>query len=375
LVDTYGFPRREWEIGDLRLRLLRPDDAADLAATCDDPRTHRFLMRLVSPYTVEDAREYIAGPAVDAWRDGRAQWAIADAATDRYLGSIGVPRTQPSFDTAEIGFLVAPWARGRGVAPRAAAAVADFLFQHGIRRAELHIMPENVPSQRAALRAGFAYDARLREAIANRDGGRSDRLIYSRLPGDPPGPIAPSLPRLPGDALTDGTVTVRPLGPDDADACFALNDSPEVWRRQVPPTPPSREAIDRMCGFGSAGEWVNGTTARMAIRDAAGDAFAGLIGLHLSMGPPGEAMLSYSLDRRFRGRGLVTRAVRLVSAWAIEQVGVDRLMAGTAADNLESQAVLKRCGFTSEGTQRAMLPGPDGTRVDNITWSLLPGEA
>jgi RimJ/RimL family protein N-acetyltransferase len=61
-------------------------------------------------------------------------------------------------------------------------------------------------------------------------------------------------------------------------------------------------------------------------------------------------------------------------AWGFEQVGLARVIAGTAPDNLASQRVLERAGFVQEGYQRARLPGPNGTRVDDIQWALFPAE-
>jgi RimJ/RimL family protein N-acetyltransferase len=63
--------------------------------------------------------------------------------------------------------------------------------------------------------------------------------------------------------------------------------------------------------------------------------------------------------------------VRLVAEWAFS-IGIVRLIAGTAPDNLASQRVLERAGFEKEGYQRSRLPGPNGTRIDDIQWALLP---
>jgi len=41
-------------------------------------------------------------------------------------------------------------------------------------------------------------------------------------------------------------------------------------------------------------------------------------------------------------------------------------------DNVASQRVLERAGFRREGYQRGALPGPAGTRIDDILYALLP---
>jgi RimJ/RimL family protein N-acetyltransferase len=106
----------------------------------------------------------------------------------------------------------------------------------------------------------------------------------------------------------------------------------------------------------------------LTIRDAATDEYAGEIGVMYTEPQVQQAMIAYSLAPRWRGRGYASRAVRLVTAWAFDQVGIVRLTAGTAPDNIASQRVLEAAGFTREAYQRALLPGPDGTRIDNIMY-------
>lgn len=368
------FPVTEWDFDELRLRLFRDSDAEDVAKAGPELMAQQYLARLPHPEPVDDALEYIRGPAATAWTSGRAQWAIADAETDRLLGGIGVPPIQRGFKIAEIGYVVVPWARGRGVAARATAEVAEFLFKHDIARAELHVMAGNLPSQHTALRAGFTLDGRVRQAMTTSAGVRTDKWLFGRVPGDPPGPVPRAIPDLPEGGLTDGVVTLRRLCAEDNDAHFAHRNLAEVWQRSVPPVAPDRAFTEQVCSYGAAEQWLHGTAAYMSIRDAQTDAYAGDFGVHVQMGPPGEVMLSYALGRQVRGRGFATRAVRLAAHWAITELGAKRVMAGTAPDNEASQAVLRRAGFTREGVQRALLPGLGDSRVDNVCWALLPEE-
>ena len=69
-------------------------------------------------------------------------------------------------------------------------------------------------------------------------------------------------------------------------------------------------------------------------------------------------------------RAAATIAVRLVSRWAFTVVGVDRLSLQTAPENVASQRVAERAGFTREGLLRAWMPTPDGRR-HSVMFSLL----
>lgn len=356
---------------DVTLRPVRADDIDGITRACQDPETQRHLYRLPSPYTTSHAEAFVTGRAATAWRGGLAEWTIADPQDDRYLGSLGVSRVDWDPGVAGLDCLVAPWARGHRLAARAVTAATDFVFHHGIGRVEVRVAPDNIAGQRTALAAGFQREAQLRSAVRDRTGRRVSQLLYSRIHGDPAGPIRSRLPDLPDGGLSDGVVRIRPRRPGDVDALFALENHEDVWTRSVPPVPPDRETVDASCRFGAAANWLDGVQAAMVITDAQTGDVEGQISLHVFSPELGEAMLSYSLTPQARGKGYTTRAVRMVSRWAFE-VGFDRLVAGTAVDNTASQRVLERTGFTREGVERSRLPGVGGSRVDTVSWSLLP---
>jgi RimJ/RimL family protein N-acetyltransferase len=198
-------------------------------------------------------------------------------------------------------------------------------------------------------------------------------VVWARLAGDPPGPTARRLPDLPGGVLSDGTVELRPLWSGDTDDVYALRSLAESVATSVPPTAPDRAEVLRRCA-GAPSRWLAGQRAALTIRDAASGTFAGEISLYYSEPETGEAMFGYGLAPEWRGRGYATRAVRLLAEWAFTHAGIARVVAGTAPDNVGSQRVLERAGFTREAYQRSRLPGLDGTRVDDILWALLPGD-
>jgi RimJ/RimL family protein N-acetyltransferase len=88
---------------------------------------------------------------------------------------------------------------------------------------------------------------------------------------------------------------------------------------------------------------------------------------------PGRAAVGYWLAPHARGRGVATHAVRLIAQWAFDDVGIARLELTCGPDNLASQRVAERCGFTREGVLRSHLPFK-GRRRDTVLFGLLPGE-
>jgi RimJ/RimL family protein N-acetyltransferase len=168
--------------------VLRPPTDADVAAlydACQDPDIQRFTF-VPAPYEEEHARGWVAGSA-QAREEGRAlDFAVAAAGDPAaLLGTIGVLRPDWDHAVAELGYWVAPWARGRGVAARALTLLAAWAVgELGFARLTLHIDADNAGSRRVAEQAGFAYEGTLRSAIAAK-GRRWDIALYARLAGDP----------------------------------------------------------------------------------------------------------------------------------------------------------------------------------------------
>lgn len=367
VIDGYG----------VRLRPYRPADLNALVAGCNDPLTSRFTPILPSPYTAQDAMWWIEQGAPASFAAGGAAYVIADPASDRLIGGIGLTRAPGLGRRAYIGYWVAPWARERGAARAATVALSAWAFEHGLHRLDLLTALENLASQRVAMAAGYFREGVLRGVMLGREGTWEDRVVWARLAGDPPGPVPRLLPDLPGGGLrgelTDGMVRLRPLRPADAPAIHALHQLQDVVASSVPPVAPDREEIELRCA--RAGTWwLAGERADLVITDAATGAAAGDIGLYYQDPRTGQAMIGYTMLPAWRGRGYATRAVRLLAGWAFGPARISRLIAGTNPANVASQRVLERVGFRREGYQRERLPGAAGSRIDDVLYALLPAD-
>lgn len=92
---------------------------------------------------------------------------------------------------AEIGYWVAPWARGHGYAAEVSDGLARWAFGHGQHRVVLLVAPDNAASCRTAERAGFRREGLLREAEVDRQGKHRDFVFFARLATDPAAPLRP----------------------------------------------------------------------------------------------------------------------------------------------------------------------------------------
>jgi len=118
--------------------------------------------------------------------------------------------------------------------------------------------------------------------------------------------------------------------------------------------------------------WITDGHERFAILD--GDAIAGMISLTgIVYGALCTAMLGYFVDAERNGRGLATRAIAEVVDYGFGELGLHRIEAGTAVDNVASQRVLEKNRFTRVGLLRAHLL-IHGEWVDHYLWERIVGD-
>lgn len=169
---------------------LRPwgerGDVEAITAACNDRAIAEFLDLIPSPYTANDARFYI-DQCRQGWAEGTTtNFAITEARTGEAIGSIGVRWAEPEQGVAEVGYWVAPQARGRGVCTTALRLVSRWLIaDHGMERVQLRADEQNAASRKVAEKAGFTQEGVLRSSRYNpRLKRRVDFVMYSLLPGE-----------------------------------------------------------------------------------------------------------------------------------------------------------------------------------------------
>jgi len=116
--------------------------------------------------------------------DERVGFAIEDD-DGTFLGLALAPEIDREGREVELGYIVHPAARGRGVATAALKLLTRWAFDElGALRAYLHIDVANAASRRVAERAGYVHEGTLRSAHV-KQGLRADTELWSRLPSDP----------------------------------------------------------------------------------------------------------------------------------------------------------------------------------------------
>lgn len=195
-------PRHRWlETPTIRgegvvLRWYAAGDAQRIVEACSDRRTAYWLDGLPRPYRHADAEAYLLSRA-EALAGGTAvHWAVADPASGRLLGNLGVLDVGGPGGSAEIGYWTHPDARGRGVMSEALRlAVRHCLVPEedgglGLHRVRVRAGEHNVASRHVIEQAGFVPTGVRRQDTRTGDGGRQDTVTYDVLATEltrPPG--------------------------------------------------------------------------------------------------------------------------------------------------------------------------------------------
>ena len=163
------------------------DDVDRIAELCQDAAIAAWTTIPV-PYVRQDAEDFVRGMVADGWAEGRScTWAIRPAAGGALLGMIGLDGVHDG--EGEVGFWLAPEARGRGLMSEALALVIDFAFAplpqgRGLERLVWHAFAGNAASASVARRAGFRFEG-VRRLGAMRRGRRLDDWQAALLADDP----------------------------------------------------------------------------------------------------------------------------------------------------------------------------------------------
>ena len=181
-------------------------------------------------------------------------------------------------------------------------------------------------------------------------------------------------PRLefPDPPLADDVVRLRPWTDADlADAHRATQD-PLIPRYTHVPERQTLEDVRSWLGDREARR-LAGDRLALVIVDAPDGTFLGSVSLLRFDWDAGSCEVGYYLASWARGRGVMTRAVGLLSRWALRELGIARLALVADLDNPASHRVAERCGFTREGVLRS-FEERKGHRVDVVMFSLLPAD-
>lgn len=141
------------------LRSWTDADLSDAVAGSNDPLVPRFTS-VPENNTLENVLAYVATHEPKRRSGEELHLAMADPETDRFLGPLSLFRFDWAAREGEIGYWLAPWARGRGVATSAVTLLSGWAFDHlPLTSLKLRIDEDNDASLAVAARAGFTQSS------------------------------------------------------------------------------------------------------------------------------------------------------------------------------------------------------------------------
>ena len=170
--------------------------------------------------------------------------------------------------------------------------------------------------------------------------------------------------------LANDRVVLRELRMSDAASLYRVARCPEV-ARYTWPAPPEIEDFERFIEWTwdarAAGRYVG-----FGMVPLGGAEVAGLFELRQMQPGFFRGELGFFVDPSVWGTGLFSEAARLMLDFAFRFVGVQRIEARAATDNVRSNAALHRLGARKEGTLRAAFVR-DGELMDQHLWAIVRG--
>lgn len=118
------------------------------------------------------------------------------------------------------------------------------------------------------------------------------------------------------------------------------------------------------------------TSQVWAIRDKTTGKAIGTIGFEEDRYRPGikSRELGYSLSEAYWGKGIMTEAAKEVIRYGFDVLKLEMICICTGPENERSQSVIRKCGFTYEGTLRSAFKIYDGSLRDVLCHSLTREE-
>jgi [ribosomal protein S5]-alanine N-acetyltransferase len=140
---------------------------------------------------------------------------------------------------------------------------------------------------------------------------------------------------------------VQPYTKDDAAIFFALNGDAEIM--QYIREPKSKAESDLFLEENLKFYSTHPGLGRFAVFTKDDNSFAGSFSL-LSITNTENIHLGYALLKPFHGKGLATELVKASFDYVFSTIPHESVHALTVAENIGSQKVLLKCGFTFTGT-------------------------
>jgi RimJ/RimL family protein N-acetyltransferase len=176
----------------------------------------------------------------------------------------------------------------------------------------------------------------------------------------------------PVEGLGDGVVRLRLIADADLPAIVEAVQDPDIPRFTTVPQPYGEAEARLWQRTAAAGTRSGGGLATVIVDDGDGT-LLGSVGVHNIDPETGRCSAGYWVAAPARGRGVASRGLRLICAYAFAELGVQRIELWIEPGNAASLRVAEAVGFHREGLLRSFMH-VGGERRDMLMYSLLPDD-
>ena len=157
--------------------------------------------------------------------------------------------------------------------------------------------------------------------------------------------------------LSDGTITLKTYSPEDADALYeAVRESIKELNPWMPWCHPDYSIEESREWLATRADvWETGADYGFKITDAQTGRYLGGVGLNQIDKANRAANLGYWVRTSATGRGVATRAARLIARFGFEELKLVRIEIVAAVENHASQRVAEKAGAVREAVMRKAL--------------------
>jgi len=349
------------------LRKHSEDDIGGIVEQSNDPLSIAWTT-VPQPYGLDDAKRFVREIMPGGWASDE-EWGFAIEVDGRFGGTVSL--RNKSDRRAEVGFGAHPAIRGTGAMERALRLLLEFGFaEQGLEVVGWWANAGNWGSRKLAASVGFSIDGTVRRWLPHR-GELVDAWVGTLLKDDPREFRIPWLDvhRVQGNGLV-----LRPMTDEDVprivEACS--DHRTQHWLGGLPSPYTDESARSYLHGQREKLAANGGVTWAITEPEASGDRLLGAISL-FDHTPEVEVEIGYWAHPEARARGVMTRAVPQVTAYAFETLGVAKVKVGAAAENTASLHVIEACGFRRYGVERLGTRVGDG-HADLALYDLLREE-
>ncbi len=173
--------------------------------------------------------------------------------------------------------------------------------------------------------------------------------------------------------LEGARVVLRPLVMEDAKSLQENINDPDIYRYTL--------TIPHPYEMSHAEWWINHIQERikeskayeLGIELKENGKIVGGMGLCKIDPKHDVAEVGYWLGKKYWGKGITTEALELLLDFAFNELKLHRVYAYTFIDNIGSQRVLEKCGFTREGRRKEAIK-KNGKYYDNFMFGLVSSD-